>query len=88
MTVMGVQREQAERIETLRGLIERLSAPNLTLDEAKDLRGRISELLGREDQPAAWDPLASSPALVPSRGRGDEPRHEIWSSEISMRVAG
>jgi hypothetical protein len=49
---MGRQQEQTERIEILRGLIEQLSAPDLTLAEAKVLRGRISDLLEREDRPA------------------------------------
>ena len=49
---MGSQQEQAERMEVLRGPIERLSAPDLTLAEAKVLRGRISDLLEREEQPA------------------------------------
>ena len=47
MTVMGSQQEQSERMEILRGLIERLSAPDLTLAEAKVLRGCIAELLER-----------------------------------------
>jgi hypothetical protein len=47
LTIMGSQHEQTERIEALRGLIERLSAPDLTLAEAKVLRGCIAELLER-----------------------------------------
>jgi hypothetical protein len=47
-----VKQEQTERIEALRGLIERLSAPDLTLAEAKVVRGRISDLLERDNQPA------------------------------------
>src|SRR5207248_76815 len=50
MDDMGSQQERTERIEALRGLIERLSAPDLTLAEAKLLRGQISDLLEREDQ--------------------------------------
>ena len=46
---MGSQQERTERIEALRGLIERLSAPDLTLAEAKVLRSRISDLLEREE---------------------------------------
>jgi hypothetical protein len=60
MDDMGRQQEQAERLEMLRGLIERLSAPDLTLAEAKVLRGRISDLLEREDQPAGSSRTASS----------------------------
>ena len=61
---MGSQQEQAERMEILRGLIERLSAPDLTLAEAKVLRVRISDLLEREDQPTG-----SSQAASPWPGR-------------------
>jgi hypothetical protein len=50
---MGTQQEQTERIEALRGLIERLNAPDLTLTEAKVLRGRITDLLERDLPPAA-----------------------------------
>jgi hypothetical protein len=57
--VMGSPQEQAERMEILRGLIERLSAPDLTLAEAKVLRSRISDLLEREDQPTGSGQTAS-----------------------------
>ena len=50
---MGSQQERTGRIEALRGLIERLSAPDLTLAEAKVLRGRITDLLERDLTPAA-----------------------------------
>jgi hypothetical protein len=82
LMVMGSQQEQTERIEALRGLIERLSAPELTLTEAKVLRGCITDLLERDNQPAGWGQMASS------RGRGDGPRHKVWSPETSMREAG
>ena len=52
MTVMGSQQERTGRIEALRGLIERLSAPDLTLAEAKVVRGCISDLLERDNPPA------------------------------------
>jgi hypothetical protein len=83
---MGSQHEQTERIEALRWLIDRLSAPDLTLAEAKVLRGRLSHLLERDTKPAACDQPASSPALVPSRGRGDGTRHEGRSHETLMRA--
>jgi hypothetical protein len=86
--VMGIQQEQTERIEALRGLIERLSAPDLTLTEAKVLRGSISDLLERDDQPAGWDRMASSPAILPSDGRGDVSPHEVWSSATSTWASG
>jgi hypothetical protein len=44
--LMASQGEQTERVEALRGLIERLSAPDLTLTESKVLRDRLTELLG------------------------------------------
>jgi hypothetical protein len=79
--VMGNQQEQAERMEILRGLIERLSAPDLTLAEAKVLRGRIADLLEPENQPVGRGQTASS------RRRDDESRHEVWSPQIPMRAA-
>ena len=83
---MGIQQERTDRIDALRGLIERLCAPDLTLAEAKVLRGRISDLLELDKEPAACDQLASSPALVPSRGRGDGARHAVELPETSMRA--
>ncbi len=71
---MASQQERTERIEALRGLIEQLSAPDLTLSEAEALRGRLSGLLPREDQPAGWDRMASAPALLSPRGRSDAPQ--------------
>ena len=68
---MGIQQERTDRIDALRGLIERLCAPDLTLAEATVLRARLPDLLEWENQPAGCNQLASSPALVPSRGRGD-----------------
>ena len=56
---MGSQQERTERMEILRGLIERLCAPDLTLAEAKVLRGRISDLLEWEDQPTGSGQTAS-----------------------------
>ncbi len=44
---MGRASERDERIETLRGLLERLRAPDVTLAEAKDLRGRLTDLMGQ-----------------------------------------
>jgi hypothetical protein len=63
--VMGIQQERTDRIDALRGLIERLCAPDLTVAEAKVLRARLSDLLEPDKEPAACDRLASSPALVP-----------------------
>jgi hypothetical protein len=85
---MGSQHEQTERVEALRGLIERLSAPDLTLAEAKVLRDHLSDLLERGNPPAGGARMTSSPVLVPPPGRGDGPRHNMWSPETSMRAAG
>ena len=84
---MATPQEQTERLEALRGLIERLCAPDLTLSDAKILRGRVSELLEpgerrmREDQPA---PAATG---IPSSDRRDGACHDIWSSDPSIRMA-
>jgi hypothetical protein len=47
---MGRQEEQIERIEALRVLMDRLCAPDLTLTEAKALRGRLDDMLERDDR--------------------------------------
>ena len=78
---MGSQQEQTERMEILRGLIERLSAPDLTLVEAKVLRESISELLEWDNQPGGWDGIGS-------RSHGDGARHDAWSPQNSMRAVG
>lgn len=79
---------QDEHIELLRGLIERLGAPDLTLSEAKVLRDRLAHLLSHEDRRTGGEPRASSPLLIPPPGRGDETRPDTRSSRTSMRVAG
>lgn len=50
---MGIHGEPIERVEALRGLMDRLCAPDLTLVEAKLLRGRLAELLDRGGRGAA-----------------------------------
>ncbi len=77
---MGSLHEKTDRIEALRGLIERLSAPDLTLDEAKELRERMTALLSR-DEPAPT-------VVVPAVEIGDLPRLNFWAPEMSMRFAG
>lgn len=77
---MGSFHEKTDRIEALRGLIERLSAPDLTLNEAKDLRERMTALLNRDDPATA--------VVVPSLEIGDLPCLNFWSPEHSMRFAG
>lgn len=80
---MTFPQEQSEQIEALRGLIERLSAPDLTLAEATILRGRMAALLERQDRPGP------SGAVSPSSARGDATLHEpLWSPEPTIRVAG
>jgi hypothetical protein len=69
---MGSPEERAERIETLRGLLEPLCSPDLTLAEAKPLRARLSRLLERIDSNMDLGQAASSPLVVPSRLGQDE----------------
>jgi hypothetical protein len=88
MRVMGSPSDRTERIEALRGLIERLSAPDLTLTEAKVLRGRLSDLLQRDNEPAGWDRPTVPPTALASRGRGDGSWHDDRSHGTSMRAAG
>jgi hypothetical protein len=52
---MGSQQQKTERIEALRGLIERLSAPDLILAEATVLRGLLSDLLENGDRRERWN---------------------------------
>jgi hypothetical protein len=68
---MGSQDEQDERIEALRALLERLSNPELTLAEAKDLRGSLNALLEPCDWPTGEDRTASLPVAVPNHEIGD-----------------
>ena len=49
--VMGIQQERTDRIDALRGLIERLCAPDLTLAEATVLRARLPDLLEPDEEP-------------------------------------
>ncbi len=56
---MASQREQTEMVETLRGLIERLSAQDLTLVESKVLRDRLTELLGHGSRQNGLPPETS-----------------------------
>jgi hypothetical protein len=88
LKVMGSQDEQTERIEALRGLIERLTAPDLTLAEANDLRGRLSDLLERGNRAAVGERMTSSPVSAPSHDEAEGLRHHVWAPETSMRAAG
>jgi hypothetical protein len=75
---MGSQQERTERMEILRGLIERLGTPDLTLAEVKVLRGRISDLLEWDNQPAGGEQRASP------RGRGDGSPHVVRSPQTTV----
>jgi hypothetical protein len=88
LTVMSSQNEQDERIEALRALIERLSAPDLTLTEAEVLRGQLSDLLEPCDGTAGGDRTEFLPVLVPYHDISDGPRHILWSPEPSMWAVG
>ena len=88
MKVMGSQHDHTERNEALRGLIERLSDPELTLSEAKVLRGRLSGLLERDDEPAGCDRSTAPPTACACRCRCDAARYDDRSSGASMRAAG
>jgi hypothetical protein len=79
---MAMLTEQNEQIAALRGLIERLSAPDVTLDEASVLRQNMMELLDRGQQ------IVSQAAIHPSPDRDDLSRPGIWPPTVSMRVAG
>jgi hypothetical protein len=78
---MGSSEEWAERIEALRGLLDRLCAPDLTLAEAKPLRTRLFDLLERTDRD--MEPAETTPPqpLAPSSDRNEGP------SEAGRRVA-
>ena len=73
VTVMGSPEERAEQIESLRGLLDRLCAPDLTLAEAKPLRTRLFDLLVRIDEGKAPTGGTPSPPLARSSGRKEGP---------------
>ncbi len=62
---------QDERIEALRSLVERLGSPELTLTEAKGLRGQLFDLLGSGDRPSGEGRPGSATVPVASPGAGD-----------------
>jgi hypothetical protein len=47
--IMGKTGQSAERMEALQALTDRLLSPDLTLAEARDLRGRVFDLTGVEE---------------------------------------
>lgn len=82
------QTGQDERIEALRTLIERLSAPDLTLAEAKVLRGELGQLLEPADGTTARNRTTSSPSLLPYPSFADGPGPNHRAPEPSMWAAG
>ena len=68
---MWSSEERTERIEALRGLLDSLCAPDLTLAEAKPLRTRLFDLLERIDR--GTEPAGATPPqhLAPSPGRDE-----------------
>jgi hypothetical protein len=68
---MRSSEERTERIEALRGLLDGLCAPDLTLAEAKPLRTRLFDLLERTDR--STEPAGGPPAqpLAPSFDRNE-----------------
>ena len=85
-TAMAGPRQTTERIEALRGLLERLGAPDLTLAEAKPLRTRLFDLLERTDR--GREPTGAIPPqpLAPSSDRDRGPPSGGLSRGLSRRV--
>jgi hypothetical protein len=55
---MHERETQVKAVEALRGLIDRLGAPDLTLTEASQLRCQVAQILGE----AAWAGCEDKPA--------------------------
>jgi len=72
--------EQTERIKALEGLLDRLCAPDLTLGEAKDLRDRLSTVLGRDRVETQ-----STPRPKPSTPSWPCLTHPVAGTEITVR---
>jgi hypothetical protein len=53
-------KERVERLEALRGLVDKLCGADVTLPEAKSLRIQLLSLLDRSDLSTETDPSASS----------------------------
>lgn len=56
---MHDQGTQAKTVETLRGLLERLGSPQITLSEASILRCQVAQFLGQGACAACCDDRAS-----------------------------
>jgi hypothetical protein len=81
-------RSLEERTEALRSLMERLCAPDLTLAEAKELRGRLSDLLETNDREAGPETGPSSPPGVNFQAHGEGCRAAARWRDPSLRAAG
>jgi hypothetical protein len=58
---MGSRDEKMERIEALWILMDRLCSPDLTLAEAKGLRGRLTDLLEGDHRTSVVKPTGDRP---------------------------
>jgi hypothetical protein len=72
MTVMESRERRAERIEALRGLLDRLCAPDLTLAEAKVLREIVYDLLEQREWGGKSGQAVVLPSVIPCYGHSDE----------------
>ncbi len=88
LTGMSSQNGQNARIEVLRTLLAQLSAPDLTLAEAKVLRGELFELLEPAEGLPVRDRTTSAPTVVPYPSSGDSPRQKLRAPEPTMWAAG
>jgi hypothetical protein len=88
LTGMNNQNGQNERIEALRTLITQLSAPDLSLAEAKVLRCRLFELLEPAEGLAIQNQTTSAPTLAPYLSNGDRSRQNLRAPKPTMWAAG
>jgi hypothetical protein len=61
---MDQPKERVDRIEILRGLVERLCGADLTLAEAKSLRMQVLNLMERGDLSTEAESSASSHSMT------------------------
>jgi hypothetical protein len=77
--VMEQPEERGDRLEILRGLVDRLCGADLTLGEAKTLRIQILLLLERSDLSDDTDSSASSLTMTRIALTAESISHEISS---------